>query len=216
MNPVRSGIIFAAILAACLTACLAPDAEAQWGDYCSTATTAAPVGSSPVLYNLPNGEGAPLTRARTTAGLVDATITLTLFDYGCMPVANFAASDMWLEKSVAAGTGNFTSCAGGTIADANTDAAGVTRWTNPLRAGGWSTSKTLVVINGAALSSNSGLVLRHNSADINGDRVVDLADIPLFAADYGTTALRSDLKFDGVVNISDIPLMTAALGAVCP
>jgi hypothetical protein len=203
-------------LAAILVACLAHDAGAQWEGFCSTATTAAPAGSFPVLYNLPNGQGSPFTQARVHSGIVDATITLTLLDDGCMPIANFAAADMWLEKSVAAGTGNFTSCLGGTIADANTDALGMTRWANPLRAGGWSTSKTLVVVAGSPLVSNSGLVLRHNSADINGDRVVDLADIPLFAADFGSTALRSDLKFDGVVNISDIPMLAAGVGADCP
>lgn len=201
----------------CLAVFLARDAGAQWGwDYCTTATTAAPAGSSPVLYNLPNGQGAMFSQTRTTAGLINATITLNVLDAGCMPVANVPASDMWLEKSVAANTGNFNSCIGGTIADANTDAMGVTHWTNPLRAGGWSTSRTLVVINGSPLASNSGLVLRHNSADINGDRVVDLADIPLFAADFGTSAFRSDLKFDGVVNISDIPVMAAGIGADCP
>lgn len=213
MHTAKPGIILATLL----LACLARDAGAQWGwDYCTTATTAAPAGSSPVLYNLPNGQGAMFSQARTTAGIVNATITLNVLDAGCMPIANFPAYDMWLEKSVVANTGNFNSCIGGTIADANTNALGVTHWTNPLRAGGWSTSRTLVVINGSPLTSNAGLVLRHNSADINGDRVVNLTDIPLFAADFGTTALRSDLKFDGVVNISDIPVMAAGIGADCP
>lgn len=213
MHSMKRGTIIVTVL----VACLARDAHAQWGwDTCTTATTAAPAGSSPVLYNLPNGQGAMFSQARTHSGIVDATITLNVLDAGCMPVANVPASDMWLEKSIAAGTGNFSSCLGGTIADANTDTAGVTHWTNPLRAGGWSTSRTLVVINGSPLTSNAGLVLRHNSADINGDLVVDLSDVPLFAADFGTTALRSDLKFDGVVNISDIPLMAAGIGADCP
>jgi hypothetical protein len=212
MAQLKSGVVLAAIL----VTGLALNAEAQWPSDCATATTAAPAGSSPVLYNLPDGHGSPLTQARVNGGIVDATITLTLLDNGCLPIANFAAADMWLQKSVAAGTGNFESCIGGTIADANTDDAGITRWTNPLRAGGWSTSRTLVVIAGSPLISNDGLVLRHNSADINGDRVVDLMDIPLFAADFGTTAFRSDLKFDGVVNISDIPVMASGIGAVCP
>jgi hypothetical protein len=184
----------------------------------STASTAAGVGVTPVLYNLPNGLGATFAQARSTGGVVDATITLTVLDGGGVPVANFSANDMWLEKEVVASTGNFIACTGGTTADLNTNASGVTTWAAPLRAGGWSTSKTIVVINGAALTSNSGLVLRHNSADINGDGNANLSDIPLFAIDFsaGTNAFRSDLQFDGFVNLSDIPRLASGVGAVCP
>ena len=183
----------------------------------STASTAAPPGVTPVLYNLPNGLGSTFAQARTTGGVVNATITLTVLDGGGVPVANFPASSMWLQKEVVAGTGNFVACTSGTIADANTDASGVTTWTLPLRAGGWSISKTLVYIDGAPLTSNAGLVLQHNSADLNGDGTANLSDIPLFASDfYGPYAFRSDLQFDGVVNLSDIPRLAAGVGAVCP
>ncbi|MBK7045566.1 MAG: hypothetical protein IPH48_03375 [bacterium] len=183
----------------------------------STASTAAGVGVTPVMYNLPNGLGTTFANARSTGGVVNATITLTVLDGGGVPVANFSANDMWLEKEVVASTGNFAACTGGTTADLNTNASGVTTWAAPLRAGGWSTSKTLVVINGAALTSNTGLVLRHNSADINGDGNANLSDIPLFVADfYGAYSFRSDLLFDGIVNLSDIPRVASGVGAVCP
>lgn len=183
----------------------------------STASTAAGVGVTPVMYNLPNGLGSTFANARSTGGVVNATITLTVLDGGGVPVANFSANDMWLEKEVVASTGNFAACTGGTTADLNTNASGVTTWAAPLRAGGWSTSKTLVVINGAALTSNTGLVLRHNSADINGDGNANLSDIPLFVADfYGAYSFRSDLLFDGIVNLSDIPRVASGVGAVCP
>lgn len=184
----------------------------------STASTAAGVGVTPVMYNLPNGLGSTFAQARSTGGVVNATITLTVLDGGGVPVANFSASDMWLEKEIVAGTGNFIACTGGTTADVNTSALGVTTWANPLRAGGWSTSKTLVVINGAPLTSNTGLILRHNSADINGDGNANLSDIPLFATDFsaGSNAFRSDLQFDGFVNLSDIPRLASGVGAVCP
>jgi hypothetical protein len=182
----------------------------------STAHTAASAGVNPVMYNLPNGLGSTFAQARATSGVVNATITLTVLDGGGVPVANFSAADMWLQKAVVAGTGNFIACTGGTTADLNTNNAGVTTWAAPLRAGGWSTSNTLVVINGAALTSNAGLNLRHNSADINGDGVANLSDIPLFASDYGSAAFRSDLLFDGVVNVSDIPRLASGVGAVCP
>ncbi|MBK7769338.1 MAG: hypothetical protein IPI48_02060 [bacterium] len=183
----------------------------------STASTAAGVGVTPVMYNLPNGLGTTFANARSTGGVVNATITLTVLDGGGVPVANFSANDMWLEKEIVASTGNFIACTGGTTADLNTNASGVTTWAAPLRAGGWSTSKTLVVINGAALTSNTGLILQHNSADINGDGNANLSDIPLFVADfYGAYSFRSDLLFDGIVNLSDIPRVASGVGAVCP
>jgi len=185
----------------------------------STASTAAGAGVTPVLYNLPNAGGASFSAARSGAGvLTDATITLTVLDGGGVPVANFSAADMWLEKEVVAGTGNFIGCTGGTAANFNTNAAGVTVWAAPMRAGGWSTSKTMVVISGAALTSNAGLVLRHNSADINGDGAANLSDIGDFATDYfaGTNPFRSDLQFDGSVNLSDIGTLASGIGAACP
>jgi hypothetical protein len=184
----------------------------------STAATAAGAGVTPVMYNLPNGLGSTFALARSTGGIVDATITMTVLDGGGVPVANFSANDMWLEKAVVAGTGNFLACTGGTTADVNTSALGVTTWAAPLRAGGWSTSNTVVVISGAALTSNPGLVLRHNSADINGDGNANLSDIPLFATDFssGLNTFRSDLQFDGAVNLSDIPRLASGVGAVCP
>lgn len=182
----------------------------------STASTAAGPGVTPTLFNLPDGTGSPFYEARQTTGVVDATITLTVLDGGGAAVANFSASDMWLEKEVVANTGNFIACSGGTIADTNTDAMGVTHWILPLNAGGWSTSKTIVVINGSALLSNNGLVLQHNSADINGDGSANLSDVPEFAADFfGSYNFRSDLLFDGVVNLSDVPNLAAGIGAAC-
>jgi len=183
--------------------------------FLSTASTAAGVGVTPVMYNLPNGLGATFAQARTTTGVVNATITLTVLDGGMVPVANYSANDMWLQP--VAGVGNFNACTGGTTADLNTNASGVTTWAAPLRAGGWSTNNTQIIINGAALTSNTGLVLRHNSTDINGDGAANLADIPLFAADfYGSYAFRSDLQYDGLVNLSDIPRLVSGVGAVCP
>ena len=197
---------------------IAAVAAAQgWNEY-SVATTAAPVGVTPVLYNLPNGAGAMFTQAlRSTGATVDATITLTVLDAGLSPVPNVPATEMWLEKEIVTGTGTFVACVGGTLADGPTNGAGVTRWVQPLHAGGWSTSRTLVVISGSPLVTNTGLVLRHNSADLNGDGVVNLSDVPLFAGDFsGSYHFRSDLQYDGVVNLSDIPRLAAGMGAICP
>lgn len=182
----------------------------------STASTAAGEGVIPVLYNLPNGHGSAFGDARSTGGVVNATITVTLLTGAGAPVTNFPAADLWLVKEVVAGTGNFIACIDGTTADQNTNASGVTTWSAPLRAGGWSMSKTVVVVGGSPLESNAGLVLRHNSADINGDGTANLSDIPAFAADFGTTAFRSDLMYDGSVNVSDVPRLAAGMAAACP
>lgn len=83
--------------------------------------------------------------------------------------------------------------------------------------GGWSTGVTHATVNGAALTSHDGLDIRHNSPDLNGDGVVDLADIEGFAADYGAAnACRSDLWNDGTVDLNDLSLLARSLDAQCP
>jgi hypothetical protein len=176
----------------------------------------------PVLFNLPNGAGSAFTAAATwdgvTPGLgtavVDATITVTLIDGGDVPVANFPREDLWLESQ----DGGMAFCTGGTNADGETDVTGTTTFTFPLAAGGASQAVTLVMVNGAALTSNSGLPLSFNSADISSDGKVNLSDVPLFAGDFfgGLNPFRSDLKYDGVVNLSDVVRLAQGVGAQCP
>lgn len=183
----------------------------------STATTY--VGANvPVMLNLPNGGGSPFTSATInlggTATAVDATINLTLLDGGMVPVVNFPFEDLWLESL----DGGMVFCTGGTVADANTDAAGQTTWTFPLRASGASQALTQVMVNGAALTSSAGLALSHNSPDINADGNVNLTDVPLFAADFygGLDPFRSDFQYDGAVNLSDVVKLAQGIGAQCP
>ncbi|MBK7190178.1 MAG: hypothetical protein IPH86_16275 [bacterium] len=87
-----SGVFASALLTISV---MAATAHGQFFD-CTTITIAAPMGMTIVLYNLPNGQGSPLTEARSLGGVVDATITLTLSDHLCHAVVNFSASDMWL------------------------------------------------------------------------------------------------------------------------
>lgn len=171
-----------------------------------------------VMYNLPNGNGAAFTDAVAVVGFgtVDATINLTLNDGLGVAIANYPFEDMYLETS----DGGLVGCTGGTTADASTSALGATLWQNPLAAGGATSSTsdlTVVMINGAALTSNGGLPIAHNSADVNADGLVNLSDVQLFAVDfYGSYAFRSDFAFDGVVNLSDIVPLAQALGGACP
>jgi hypothetical protein len=188
----------------------------------STAATAYGGPFVPVLFSLPNGAGSPFTAAATWDGVtpgtgtavVDATITITLLDGGLAPVVNFPAEDLWLESQ----DGGLAFCTGGTTSDGNTDGTGTTQWAFPIAAGGASQAVTLVMVNGAALTSNSGLALSHNTADLTGDRIVNLTDVPAFAGDFfgGTNPFRSDMNYDGVVNLSDVFRLAQGVGAECP
>ena len=73
------------------------------------------------------------------------------------------------------------------------------------------------MINGAAVYTQLGVGLRFNSPDINGDLLVNLSDVQLFAGDFfGSYHFRSDLAYDNVVNLSDIVPLSRSLGATCP
>jgi len=166
-----------------------------------------------VMFNMPNAGGSAFADARILTGAVDATITLTLNDGLGVPIANFPFEDMWLESA----DGGLVPCTGGSAADFNTNVSGVTSWNVPMSAGGSSQALTLVMISGAALTSSAGEAISHNSADINGDGVVNLSDIPTFVGDLnGAYNFRSDFAFDGTVNLSDVVKMSAAIGASCP
>jgi len=180
----------------------------------STAFTAYTGPGVPSLMVLPDGTGNPFTEARDPAGnTVDVTITLNLMDGAPSPIVNFPHEDLWLESS----DGGLVPCLGGTCADENTDGNGMTWWTAPLRAGGYSQSPILVMVNGSALVSNSGLLLNTNSPDINGDLAVQLSDVGFFAGDfYSVYNFRSDFNGDGILNLSDVGILAEGFGARCP
>lgn len=173
----------------------------------------AAAGGPATLLVVPDGSGPSFTQARRPDGTpVDATIALMLTD-PCGPVPNFSRNDVWLEST----GGNFVPCIGGTIADNNSDASGLMRWVLPLHAGGNSPGPCVVVINGAPLYTMTTLDLHFNSPDLNGDRVVSLNDVALFAARYfGAYAFAADLHADGHIDLADIPLLARSMGAHCP
>ncbi|MBK7189849.1 MAG: hypothetical protein IPH86_14535 [bacterium] len=173
----------------------------------------AAAGGPATLLVVPDGSGPSFTQARRPDGTpVDATIELTLAT-PCGTVAHFPREDIWLEST----GGNFVPCIGGTIADNNSDASGLMRWVLPLHAGGNSPGPCVVVINGAPLYTMTTLDLHFNSPDLNGDRVVSLNDVALFAARYfGAYAFAADLHADGHIDLADIPLLARSMGAHCP
>jgi len=164
---------------------------------------------------VPDGSGTPLSAASLANGaIIDATITLYVNDCYDQPIAAFPREDMWLESL----DQGLISCVGGSIADANTDADGVTTWSRPLQAGGASQTACAIFINGSAVMYPSSLPLQFNSPDINGDGLINLTDVSLLAGDYysSTYQFRSDFARDGNINLSDLAKFVPALGANCP
>jgi hypothetical protein len=181
----------------------------------STATTGAPAGVS--VYNSPNGLGDPLTIARTATGVVhNATITLTLVDALGVPIPFYPSEDMMLDTT----GGNFAFCPNGTAANLSTDVNGQTTWANPLAAGGSSFGFLVNVLISNAPLNQAGLNIIFNSADIDGDLRVNVADLTPFSQDYVSPvyAYRSDFARDGDVNVSDLTQFARAYAAAasCP
>ena len=166
------------------------------------------------MFNLPNGAGRSFTEAFLPAGggTADATIELTLRDGFGDPIDDYPAEDMW----IASADDGMTGCGSTIGADFNTNAAGETVWAAPKFAGGYSQALCIVYINGDALTSNGGLALSFNSADISGDGVVNLTDAGFFSGYLGGTNYAGDYNYDGVVNVSDAGFMANSLGASCP
>jgi len=185
----------------------------------SYATTEATI---PVaLYTLPNGQGHSFTEAQPYQGWPDhdATITLTVQNSAQEPIADYPCEDLWLESELG---GLMLPCPGGTTADYNTDTNGQTQFQLPLRAGGASSptsnERLQVMISGLPLEQ-PGLEIYVNSPDIDGDGIVTLADVILFAQVFLDPAdhdFYADFWWDGYVNLHDLVLFAQGYRAECP
>ena len=147
----------------------------------------------------------------------DATIVVRVdYDNGD-PCPDAPAEDVWLDVNPH-NDGNFIACPNGTIADGPTDENGITTISGAFAAGGHSNPYNdlmQVRVMGNALITY-GFNVQINSADINGDLMVDLTDIGLFAQDfYGDYRFRSDFVWDHILNLSDIGRLANAIGASC-
>ena len=173
------------------------------------------------LLCTPDGSGIPFTQAFDSTGQpVDGTITMTLYDdappWGD-PVAYFPAEDIWLEDMA----GSLIICPAGTIPDGDTDANGTTTWTRALYAGGHiepaGSNQLFIMVMGIHIEGGDLPDFRLNSADLNGDLVVNLTDVAFFTMGYyGVYDYMIDLHWDGMVNLSDLAELARAIGAVCP
>ncbi len=163
----------------------------------------------------PAGDGYAIANAMGFGGdPVDATLTVTLLDYQGIPVAFFPADRIWIEVA------GLVFCEDGNIADHDSDFNGQTDFSFPLKGGGCAEdAETWGILDGQPVggSPNPLLNLNYNSPDMNGDLVVNLTDIVLFA-DYfsGTYGYCADFYWDGVINLSDLVVITPHLGHSCP
>jgi hypothetical protein len=155
-----------------------------------------------------------VTPARTgpTLASVGATITLDLVDACGRPIVGFPREDVWLDDG---GEGSLSLCAQGSIADAPSDENGRMTFSNALAAGGFAEAGLTIYFMGAPASPL--LPIRVVSPDFNGDLLVNLSDIGLFAQAYrGSVSYRYDLNFDGALSLSDVGDFSSHLGASCP
>jgi hypothetical protein len=174
-------------------------------------------GSAVSLFNLPNGGGSDFGSAQLADGtVVDATISVIIRDGNNDPIPGFPAEDLWLASA----DGGMVPCVGGVSADGDTDADGITDWTNALNAGGYSTANCHIMVSGDAITggANSGVfALYFNSADMNGDGTVNLADVGSFSTVfYGSYDFSADFFADGVLNLSDVGRLATGVGGSCP
>ncbi len=155
----------------------------------------------------PAGNGSSL-------GAAGLTVTVTVIDGNTDPIPGYPFQDIWLDDD---GSGDIALCQGGSVADANTNAAGVTTISGPIAGGGWTQGGMQVYLAGVSLSGPA-LLIDVNSQDINGDITVNLADLGDFAGDFsnGSFDFRSDFTCDGTENLADVGGFASANGESCP
>ncbi len=170
------------------------------------------------IFNVPGGFGRSFSQAVLYGGeFVDATILLRLVDDWGVPIPGFPSEDIWLDAEVATAQ----ACPGGFQAHSVTDMDGQTFFTETLSGGGWTEGPVWIYLNGMRASDQYGVVhqpvpLRFNSADINGDGMVDLVDVAYFSSDfYGSYSYRSDFYWDGQLTLADVGLLAVGLGHSC-
>ena len=204
------------VFATCLV--FASQAEAKsWETYIDVTTSASEQVS---LFCTPDGSGRAFDDAQGLGGhAVDATITIEMYRND-LPVVGYPAEDIWLDSSL---SGIALCRSAGMIADSSTGADGITTISMPLHCGGSMdavSGETLRVVVGGVPEEGLAHQILINSPDMNGDLVVDLSDVVLFASKYADSYLGGydyavDFHYDGVINLSDLILFSQNLNAAC-
>ncbi len=169
------------------------------------------------VFTVPDGSGDPLSNCFLLgARRTDATISLQMVDDEGDPVPDIPAEDMWLETT----EGGLVLCPDGSIADGPTDQDGRTTFSSPVCGGGASdptVDEVTAITVGGCTHYHPGRTILFNSPDLNGDLVVNLSDIILFARIYwGEYSYAADFYWDGQVNLSDLAMMIGTRGRTCP
>lgn len=168
-------------------------------------STASAAGSATILIT-PAGTG-------TNIGAAGATVTVTVVDATGAVIAGYPFQDIYLDDD---STGEISLCQGGSVADGNTNASGVTTISGAISGGGFTQAGLQVFLAGVPLQQ-AALPINANSCDINADLVVNAIDLGDFAADFtGAYNFRSDFVFDGVVNLPDVGEFAIHNGETCP
>lgn len=168
-------------------------------------STASAAGSG-TLRITPEGAG-------NTLGGIGATVTVTVLDATGTPIAGYPFQDVFLDDS---GTSEISLCQGGSAADANTNASGVTTISGAISGGGWTQNGLQVYLAGVAIGAP--LAINANSPDLNADLQVNLVDFSAFGSDFlsGVYVFRSDLSFNGAINLADFSTFGIHFGEACP
>ena len=195
-----------AVLAGALTLVLVPTTMAGTGipdPERSSATSAAGF-----IMITPGGTGPSL-------GDEGLTITVTVLDANGDPIIGFPFQDFWWSDESYV---DIALCPGGCAADANTDASGETTISGAACGGGWTLGGLRVFVAGVPIVGTPTLEIDVNSPDLNGDRIVDVADLGDFAIDYADPAyhFRSDFTGDGIEDIADVGEFAIHYGEMCP
>jgi hypothetical protein len=170
-----------------------------------------------VVLITPAGTGGSIADARNIDGSgtsVNATVTVTILDAGGLPVPNFPFQDVYLGKDLDDLASTVSLCQGGSAADANTNALGITTIGGVISGGGHGLTSQ-VYINSSPLAQ-APLNLALNSPDINGDLSVDLGDFSAFGIAFGSSDFEADLVFDGTVDLGDFSRFGQSYFQQCP
>jgi hypothetical protein len=157
---------------------------------------------------VPDGSG-------TTLSNEGLTISVVVVDNGNVPIPGYPFQDIWWDDI---GNGDLALCQGGTVADANTNGSGLTTISGGAAGGGWTQSGVRVYLAGVPVTGSPAMAIDVNSPDINGDLVVNLADLGDFAGDFNDPAynFRSDFTCDGTENLADVGDFASANASSCP
>lgn len=159
------------------------------------------------LYVCPAGDGPEMAAC-------GSIISIQAKDQTGAPIAGIPAADFWVEGC----TGGMVLCggSGSSNADSASNDQGRTTMSGAIAAGGCDIGLN-VVIQGVVVkdqltncTTNKCLVYQISSPDINGDLIVDIIDLSLFAVGYTSPPkpynICFDFNCDGSVDIIDFSI----------